>query len=196
MNNSLSPPKRVQRRGAARGSPLPPKKPPARLFSMGPRWQRGKTPQRGGKETRGDASRAAPPIPAAVCPLFSFATKLRSCPQTALRCYEGVGVEPAADVPPRGGRFGTPVRSFRCHTWRFPTQSSGTGTASGPPPLCAPPREGGRISAGTSGHFFNPRFVFTTSPRSSAELYTLSAARPRRGFRGKSREKRSDFAVL
>lgn len=105
--------------------------------------------------------------------------------------------------------------SFRCHPRRFsPNEAAprsipgrgrappglrthlGRGSGSGSPPAASAPR----TPSGASGSLFQPQFVFKSSPQSSAELYTLAAARggfdPVGAFGGKAWKNLWDFAEL
>ena len=160
MNNSLSLRKSVQRRGAALGS-SPPPQPPTRFFSMGPLWQRGKNPsRRRRKETRGDASRAAPPRPLSPHPRSSLLTfllrhKTLEPPSNRIAVlWGGTGVGPAADVPQRGGggRFGTPVLSFRCqHADVSNAELRDAAGLGDPPNFVSPPPPTGRRAENQRG---------------------------------------------
>lgn len=171
MNNSLSPRKSIHRRGAALGSPPPPNSPPA--FSQWGHFGSGeKTPQGGGGKKHGEMRAEppplypSPPIPAALCSLFSLATKLWSRPQTALLFYGGgAGVGPAADVPQRGGggRFGTPVLSFRCqHAEVSNAELRDAAGLGDPPQFCVspPPPAGGLKTSGDLRAFLQSAICF------------------------------------
>ena len=147
MNNSLSLRKSIHRRGAALGSPPPPQL-PTRFFSMGPLWQRGKNPsRRRRKETRGDASRAAPPRPLSPHPRSSLLTFLLSHKTleppsnriAVLRGGRGSDPQPMSHRGGEGGDLGPPCFLFDVNTPRFLTQSSGTRPGSETPPSFVSP---------------------------------------------------------
>lgn len=178
------------------GPPSPPKNPPP-VYSQWGHVGSGEKPLNEGEKKHGGMRAEPPPPSPRLSAHFSRSPQnFGAAPKPRCGAMRWWGSNPQPMSHPGVGALGPPCALFDVTRGGFPRRAPGRGRPRDPPRSVPPPREGGRISAGTSGHFFNPRFVFTASPRSSAELYTLSAARPRRGFRGKSREKRSDFAVL
>lgn len=205
-------------RGTGRGGPS--EGAPRPLFCRSPSpgvgGEGGKTAARGGNKSAGGWGPSRP--------LLGLAAHFSRLPQTLIppktrrpaapgsrRRRDAGGGPPAHPISRRGGCLGTRGRSFRCHPRSFSPPSSGAARlgagvalpgAAHPPaattrppslhPPAVPPAPG--KAEGTSGSLFHQRFVFKSSQRTSPELYTLAAARPRRGFLGKGSENHSDFA--
>ena len=153
------------------GRPPPPNPPPA--FSQWGHFGSGeKTPQGGGRKKHGEMRAEpppldpSPPIPAALCSLFSFATKLWSRPQTASLFYgggRGSDPQPMSHRGGEGGDLGPPCFLFDVNTPRFLTQSSGTRPGSETPPSFVsppPPPAGGLKTSGDLRAFLQSAICF------------------------------------